>query len=261
MLFPDRSSRETRAQRRTFAAGRAAETSYRRSLRRAARAIGDLVRSHVPGSEQELVQSLRDYAQALRPWARATAARMLQDVSRRDETAWAEIGKQMRRALREEIRSAPTGARLRSLLEEQVELITSLPLDAATRVHQIATGQLYSGARPEELRRQIMLTGHVTRTRADLIARTETARATTTLTQARAEHVGSEGYVWRTAEDADVRPLHRKLAGKFFRWDDPPVSGERGERSHPGAVYNCRCYPEVVIPGERKRNFTAARAA
>lgn len=249
----DRRAPETRAERATFAAGRRAESQYARMLRGVARAVGHLVDAHEPGAESTLEHMLRHYAEVLRPWARATAERMLGDVMRRDERVWRSLSREMGRALHEEIGSAPTGAAMRESLDRQVALITSLPLDAARRVHELATGALYGGARPEEIQKQILQTGHVTRSRANLIARTEVARATTELTRARAEHVGSEGYVWRTAEDADVRPLHRKLAGRFVRWDDPPVAGEGGERAHAGSIYNCRCYPEVVIPGERRR--------
>jgi SPP1 gp7 family putative phage head morphogenesis protein len=243
---------ETKAERRTFAAARRAEAQYARQLRGVARAVQHLVivMGDDPDRASELEQALRNYSDVLRPWARVAAERMLADVMRRDEAVWKQLGKEMGRALREEIQSAPTGEAMRIAMARQVELITSLPLDAARRVHELATGALYGGARPAEIREQIMLSGHVTRSRADLIARTETSRASTELTKARAEHVGSEGYVWRTAEDARVRDLHKKLAGKFIRWDDPPVAGPNGERAHAGAIFNCRCWCEVVVPDE-----------
>jgi SPP1 gp7 family putative phage head morphogenesis protein len=104
----------------------------------------------------------------------------------------------------------------------------------------------------------------VTRSRAELIARTETGRAASALTQARAEYIGSPGYLWRNANDYKVRPeigikhfaklntlakgSHRKLEGTFHRWDDPPIAGVNGERAHPGSIYNCRCWAEPVLP-------------
>lgn len=104
------------------------------------------------------------------------------------------------------------------------------------------------GVRASETAKEIERTGDVTRSRADLIARTETTRAATSMVEARARHVGSEGYIWRTVGDVDVREIHKKLEGKFVRWDSPPVAGENGERAHAGAIYNCRCWPEPVIP-------------
>src|SRR5208282_2787509 len=250
--FGDRAPRETRSEKRTFAAGRKAEHQYARNLRSVARQIGEIARafhgSEDPGAVSKMEQMLRGYSEILRPWARVQGERMLHDVSRRDEAVWHSLGKQMGRALREEIRNAPTGREYARMLEEQVHYITSLPLDAARRVQELSTGALYSGARPDEIKKQILLTGHVSRSRAELIARTAVAGASSTLTRARAEHVGSKGYIWRTAGDADVRKEHRRLNGQFFTWHNPPVAGSRGERAHAGQIYNCRCWPDPVFP-------------
>jgi SPP1 gp7 family putative phage head morphogenesis protein len=178
---------------------------------------------------------------------------MLADVSRRDEKVWASLTGEMGYALREEIQGAPTGSMFRRLMEEQVHLITSLPLNAAERCHELVTGQLYGSARANAIAEHILQTGQVTESRAMLIARTEVGRAASALTQSRAQYVGSDGYIWRTAGDKDVRKLHRKLEGTFHKWDDPPVAGENGERAHAGAIYNCRCYPEPVLPMEFRR--------
>lgn len=56
-------------------------------------------------------------------------------------------------------------------------------------------------------------------------------------------------YIWRVAPGdlAQTRPEHRRLNGRKFRWDDPPVVNPRtGERGHPGADKHCRCYAEPV---------------
>jgi SPP1 gp7 family putative phage head morphogenesis protein len=174
---------------------------------------------------------------------------MLADVFNRDAKQWHELSKQMGISLRTEIAMAPTGEKMRELLAEQVSLITSLPLDAAIRVQQIALGNIYEGARPATMHDLIMQSGQVSKSRATLIARTETARVSSLLTQARAQNIGSEGYIWRTVGDADVRPRHRKLEGKFIKWSEPPVAGENGELAHAGQIYNCRCFAEPIIPG------------
>lgn len=244
---------DTKSERRTWARVRRAETTYGRALRRVARAVGDLVRAFDPedAAQQSLMRrALERYAEMLRPWAAATASRMIADVSRRDEAVWASLAKQMGRALRREIATAPTGQTLKKLLDENVDLITSLPTKAAQRVHELTLQGIESSTRAKEVAAEIARTGQVTASRAVLIARTEVARTASGLVQVRALHVGSEGYVWRTVEDSDVRPLHRKLNGTFHRWDEPPVAGERGERAHAGQIYNCRCYPDPVIPQE-----------
>src|SRR5487761_1471876 len=105
MRHRDRRTSEFRAEagRRSFAAGQRAETRYAQMLRGVARAVGHIVDVHEAGRESELERMLRGYAEILRPWARTTATRMLQDVMRRDRSAWQSLGKQMGRALHREI--------------------------------------------------------------------------------------------------------------------------------------------------------------
>ena len=242
---------ETRREREAFSRVRNAERQYTIRLRQVARHIGDLVKAFNAGDINELdtlVRVLERYADILRPWAKSVAAQMLADVSRRDENAWSQYAQFMGVELKRELSTAPVGPELSRLLDDQVDLITSLPFQAAQRVQKIATGQLYTGQRADTLMEEILKTGQVTRSRAELIARTEIGRAATGLTMIRAKHVGSEGYIWRTSRDIFVRTRHKKLDGTFHKWDDPPVSGENGVKSHPGGIYNCRCYPEVILP-------------
>jgi SPP1 gp7 family putative phage head morphogenesis protein len=213
--------------------------------------IDQLVRAFHPFDVEARVKlnhALQNYAKALSPWAEATATAMLVDVMRRDEKIWRHMSRQMGFAIQHELHSSPVGDLVRAAMARQVGLITSLPLKAGKRIHEIAMGDLYTGARAAELAVEILKTGHVTKSLADTIARTEVSRASSELTKARAQGFGSEGYVWRTARDLDVRPLHKKLEGKFFKWTEPPITGSSGERSLPGGIYNCRCYPEPVIP-------------
>lgn len=154
----------------------------------------------------------------------------------------------MSEALRREVRQAPTGELMRALLAEQVGLITSIPREAASRVQELAIRAVEAGERPGSIVEEILRTGEVAESRAKLIARTEVARASSKLTESRARYIGSEGYIWRTAGDRDVRPLHRALNGRYFDWDSPPVAGSSGERAHAGQIYNCRCVPEPVVP-------------
>lgn len=230
---------------------RRAERHYGVQLRKIAREVGRIVDAFPAGDpavEPLIRQALRRYADLLLPWARKTAAGMLVDVSRRDENVWRKLTENMGAAMRAELYSAPMRPVLAQMEAEQVQLITSLPLEASQRVHKLTVEGLSDATRAKEIAAEIMRTSEVTQSRANLIARTEVGRAAAVITQTRAMHVESEGYIWRTAGDSAVRERHKKLAGKFFKWDEPPVTGENGERSLPGAIYNCRCYPEVVLP-------------
>lgn len=211
--------------------------------------MGVLVNGFPPGDPAVLPtieQLLQRYAEALTPWAERAAAEMLSEVNRRDESAWMQNAADLSRALRQEIRTAPIGATMQALMAEQVTLIKSIPLDAAKRVHKLTIEGIEDSTRASDISKAIQESGDVAKSRADLIARTEVARTASTLTEARALHVGSPGYFWRTSGDGDVRESHREMEGKFVAWDDPPTLD--GMKGHAGQFPNCRCYPEPVIP-------------
>ena len=82
------------------------------------------------------------------------------------------------------------------------------------------------------------------------IARTESSKAATALTQVRCETVGIKWYKWSTSEDARVRSSHRHMDNVLIRWDNPPSPEQLiGEKSqgfyNAGEIYNCRC---VCLP-------------
>ena len=234
-----------------YAHSRRAEVAYARKLRAVAVQIINIMGGFPPDHTSDIEDALRKYADLLMPWARAVAMRMLTDVARRDQRAWEMRASDIGRALKKEIAEAPTGVAMRELMQEQVALITSLPLEAAQKVHAMVLGEMPQGTRPGDLEAGIKALGDITKGRAKLIARTEVARATTALTQVRALSVGSVEYIWRSAHDARVRPDHEKLNGRVFRWDSPPIADSHsGVRAHAGAIYNCRCYPEPIIPDD-----------
>ena len=253
-------TRETRKQRAFFSKVRRGEAAYAVNLRKIAKHVEDIVKAFNPDDPEQIRQledALRRYSDLLTPWARVTARKMLVDVSRRDEKVWKEYTTYLGLNLQQEIATAPTGEVMRDLLNEQVHLITSLPLDAARRVHELTTGALYEGARANEIAQEILKTGEITRNRASLIARTEVGRASTALTQARALSVESTHYVWMSSHDFDTRPRHKQLDGTAHAWNNPPIASEPGQkemRYHPGAGPNCRCIPLPILPEERIAN-------
>jgi SPP1 gp7 family putative phage head morphogenesis protein len=244
--------RESARERRAFNSVRTAESKYGAQLRSVAHQVGVIIKGLTPkdGVPDPAVveRALRAYSEMLRPWARAVGARMLADVSRRDEAVWRSMAQDMSRDLMSELKHAPTGETLRRLLDEQVTLITSIPLRAAERTHKLALEARASGSRYDTIVAEIMRSGHVTKSRATLIARTEVARTASGLVQTRATYVGSEGYIWRTAEDSDVRKSHKRMSGKFVPWSRPPTTDNL--TGHAGQLPNCRCYPEPVIPDQ-----------
>jgi uncharacterized protein with gpF-like domain len=266
------SEARVKAQQR-WAQVRRSEAQYRRQLRGVADQVGMLVKGFAPdgvlsaSAGKQLADALRRYAITIEPWARNVTEKMHLTVERHDGDAWIETARSLGRELRRELRETDTGAIVRQLTDRQVSLITSLPLEAAQRVYELAQRQVLGGSRGEDLRKMILASGHVTRSRADLIAYDAVATTQSSITEARAVQLGSPGYIWRSMRDQDVRPAvgikhfaelntlakgsHRKLNGTFHRWDDPPIAGTRGERAHPGRIYRCRCYPDPVLDEER----------
>lgn len=247
---------EIRAQRKAarerFLKARKVGKKFATQLNKVARQVGSIVDGFAPqGVVQDPLQlrlALAKYAEMLAPWARNVSAQMISEVDQRDGKAWSQLGQEIGRGLKQELAGAQIGEVFSKLMQEQVVLITSLPIEAANRVHKLTSEALVSGRRATNIAEEIQRSGRVALSRAKLIARTEVARTASVLNQTRAEFVGSESYIWHTAEDSDVRSLHKKHNGKVFRWDDPPVAGENGERSHPGAIYNCRCWAEPILP-------------
>lgn len=239
-----------RSAQSAFVRSRKVEESYARQLRRLAKHIGDVIRDmwdpQDPLTASEIGLFLDQYAATLVPWATSVGRRMIAEVAARDRAAWMKTSAKMGRLLQAEIDSAPTGVAMRQKLAEQVGLITSLPRDAAERVHKLTLEGITGGKRASTIAREIARSGEVTASRATLIARTEVGRTSTALTEARALSVGSRSYIWRTVGDSDVRPSHREMNGKVVEWADPPELD--GMVGHAGALPNCRCYAEPIIP-------------
>ena len=240
---------------------RLAERHFARRLRQVA---GHVVKMMLDwdAKDTESLRGLRDmlgeYERGVVDrWARSVVARMIAEVSARDVKAWDTAMADMSENLGHVIRSTPIDTIMRDEFVRQVKLIRSIPGEAAmkidqlTKIHDLTEAAVLEGQRPLSLVDEIRKIATWTGNRPNLIARTEVARTQTLITMARAKRIGSEEFVWRTAEDATVRPAHRRLDGRTFRWDEPPVAeaitknGHGGERHLPGCFPNCRC---IAIP-------------
>lgn len=237
-----------------FSASLKAEREFGAKLRRLAEQIGQFVHEVHDGTLAGAIQIgrlLAQYAEVMTPWAAAATRRMHTEVASRDRKQWTIYAREMGLALRKELDQTPTGAIFENLLGEQVNLIKSIPTEAAERVHELTMKGLSENGRPTEIRDEIMrMVPGITKARATLIARTETARTASVLTQARAMAMGCTHFRWETARDEQVRPSHAALQGQIFRWDEPPVtdvSGGREYRALPGQIWNCRCFAVPIL--------------
>ena len=94
--------------------------------------------------------------------------------------------------------------------------------------------------------------------KAKFLARQETGLLMSKFKETRYTSVGVMEYKWKCVtgtEKHPVRPRHRALndmsaKGKIFRWDNPPIVSEPGQKvrkANPGADFNCRCVALPVV--------------
>jgi len=187
-------------------------------------------------------------------WSWQAAERMvlqrLHDTARTWRQASREVmrGRDIYRMLQAELQG-PVGDRVRELVEQNALLIKTLPENVALMASKEQQRRAVEGQRPAD---EPSLLKHIARWQARRIARTETAKAQSALTQARSEELDLNWYVWRTSQER-VRLSHRKMQGVLVSWNDPP-SPERllGEKNPPapynsGNIWNCRCYSEPLL--------------
>lgn len=187
-------------------------------------------------------------AQALVSGLFTTSAKTWREAAREQSN-----GRAIYDALRRELQG-PIGAAVDFQIKRNAELIRSVPLDIANDIVKHIEAESMKGRRASAIAEDIFAKfPDVTRNKAKLIARTETSKTSTALTQARSESLGISGYIWRTSEDQRVRRSHDHMDGCIVFWRDPPapealigVKSTLG-KYHAGNAPNCRCYPQPVI--------------
>jgi len=125
---------------------------------------------------------------------------------------------------------------------ENVALIKTIPEEYFKKLETVVFTGTTQGRAATSMISQIREIGKVTENRARLIARDQTSKLNSALNQQRAQNLGVEEYIWRTAGDERVRPTHASKNGKTFRWDDPPK-----DTGHPGQDIQCRCVAQPII--------------
>lgn len=174
-------------------------------------------------------------------------------------------GREIYQALQKELLGG-RGARIRELVQENADLISTLPKNIADDVAAYVDREAMKGRRASDIADEIRrMFPEKTRARAELIARTQVSMTQTNLVQARAEDLGLDWYVWRACGgnngDGRTRSSHRHMSGVLIRWSDPPapedlfplrrVDGSPYNNTlghyHAGCCPNCRCYQEPVV--------------
>lgn len=227
-----------------------AETRFSRALRKVARVSGHIVEAHTDGvkikNTVEMQSALKDYSKLIDPWARRQAAKMLESVTKLNRKSYVKKSEEMGKLVRLQVSEGRVGEVAQALMNEQVELIKSIPLKAGIRAQELSTKAVYEGTRASEIAEELSRSTKVSESDAMRIARTEVARANASITQVRAESAGASGYVWRTTMDGAERPSHAKMNGKYVAYNREPELND-GTVGHAGTFPNCRCYQDPVF--------------
>lgn len=235
------------------------ELKYRLTLKK----VSDLITRTISGLE-----TVTDITEALE---RLSKSKMFNDlanlISKRfvtlantlDAKTWRDAaranskGNVIFRALQATLRTN-IGLAVNDKFLENATLIRTLPLKVSEEVTKFVATETYKGLRAEEIAKtlQVKVAGY-SNARASLIARTESSKAMTALTEARAKDVGVNWYRWSTAQDGNrVRESHQHMQGVLVRWNDPPsperlVNEKDVGNYNAGNIYNCRCFPRPII--------------
>ena len=108
----------------------------------------------------------------------------------------------------------------------------------------------FSGMRHESIVDTIEKSYGVSQRKAKFLARQETSLLMVKFKESRYTDAGVSYYRWQCvvgSPNHPVRPMHKKLEGKVFRWDDPPITDKYGNRNNPGEDYNCRCTARPIV--------------
>lgn len=244
---------------------RARELTYIRELRDLSREVSELIRKRVlplleevrtdaetkPVSTRVLrvISDLRmEVADRVRPRATAVAGKMVQGVA---DASRAALNDSYERVIG--LRPWDSDDTLRGLkaqkIRENVDLITSIPMQQLDQVERVISEGVSAGTRVETIRKQVEERFQVSESRAELIARDQVGKINAGLNQVRQENIGVTSYTWQSSNDERVRPRHAELDGTKHRWDDPPITNDQGDRNHPGEDYQCRCNSVADIDG------------
>lgn len=206
----------------------AAERAYAQRLASFSDQVAALVRA-LPAEPSEgdyrafqtRVDSLsRKYEPAARAMANRVAAQSRAEAARL-------MGKPIRLgqlARAEELQFVDTYARY------QVQLLQKIGRDQVSRIRKY-----------RETDRDIEESIWLVKNRTKLLAERESQALSFDVLSYWCQREGSEEYVWITSRDERVRAGHRRLHGTRQRWDDPPETGRREGRNHPGHPAGCRC--------------------
>lgn len=131
--------------------------------------------------------------------------------------------------------------------------ITDFTKEEIEKLRKNMRKTVFAGNRYESAVKTIQRSYGVSENKAKFLARQETSLLMTKFKETRYVEAGVKEYRWGCVAGSKlhpVRPWHKSLEGKVFRWDDPPITTKAGEpirRNNPGQDYNCRCFAKPIV--------------
>lgn len=129
---------------------------------------------------------------------------------------------------------------IKSIPEEVLKLTEHKYID--TMIEQVAKGSIGRNTFKQQL------TMHGVKN-AKVIARTETAKLQTVITENRAKELGSIAYTWRSSNDKRTRPSHKAMNDVIVFWrtvlEEKPLLDKM--YGNAGEFPNCRCDPHPIF--------------
>lgn len=235
------------------------EASYKSALRKLGNFLSDKI---LEDDTFDKVFKKLTHAQQSKPfnqWVQSLAKTFITNTLEENARTWRQAarkssqGDMIRNSLENLMEDTHTGTRVKELVADNAKYIKTIPKDVTQDMTKYMQEQAFKGRRTAYRDADFKkMVGNMTEKHAKVIARTETSKAMSALTQARSEDIGLDWYIWHTSEDVRVRNSHKNMDNVLCRFSDPPAPEELvGEKSaghyQAGNIYNCRCYSAPVV--------------
>lgn len=106
------------------------------------------------------------------------------------------------------------------------------------------------GGRRDTLAKIIEQSYGSSKSKAKFLAKQETSLMLSHFKATQYKSSGIDEYKWKCVTGTPlhpVRPLHKILDGRIFRFDNPPVTDKYGNKNNPGCDYGCRCFAKPIV--------------
>lgn len=131
---------------------------------------------------------------------------------------------------------------IKSIPRHTLELLTHKY--TSTLIEEVAKGKLNRGSFQKQLEKH----GYKN---AKLIARTETAKLQTSITENRSKDLGSVAYIWISSNDKRTRQSHKEMNNVVVFWREGMEKPLRDTMyGNAGEFPNCRCAPNPIFGEE-----------